>query len=57
LNQPQHRWLRFFSIVHQLCAPAPDEGTQQNFLDQMQTRTELYDLLDYDAGEFEQAEQ
>ena len=33
------------------------EGTQHGFLDQMQTRAELYDLLDYDAGEFEHTHQ
>jgi len=27
-----------------------DEGTQENLLDLMQTRAELYDLLDYDPS-------
>ncbi|MCH7989534.1 MAG: methylisocitrate lyase [Planctomycetes bacterium] len=36
--------------VENALAQLSAEGTQQNFVDQMQTRAELYDLLDYDVS-------
>jgi methylisocitrate lyase len=36
--------------VENALAQLSAEGTQQNFLDKMQTRAELYDLIDYDVS-------
>ena len=42
--------------VHQVLQTIQKEGTQKSFLEDMQTRKELYDLLDYNGyGEFDES--